>query len=670
MNVFRKTGKTKAVVRQPRRKVLVAGSDGLKPYPRRPRRPVGLVEDKQLINTQTSGEQLKLCVQRRLGGIGDVLMTTPSVRALKEYFPECHLTYATDPNYYSGELVQILEGNPYIDEIADFKRVTADKFHFFVDITSVCPQREKKENPPVNRIDMFSEHIGIRLADRLPIYEVTKEEKKWCSSIYRKWFGSGDYKVVVIHTASVDSRRTWPVENYVNLIAEMTGKRADLRFVIFDQNRKKLTWDLKNCVNASDYGIRQKAALIWGCDVFVGPDSGPMHLAGALSKSMVTLFGSTDPAARINHYDNAVSVTAHQRCAPCWYDHCDNDLACMKDISIGDVVEALSDKLDNSAPVSLRSRQRSVIFNLDVSCDTETAHMAHSIAQSLESAGIKSAINKTPRASNDIVVDVIRLSSNKKNHLPPIPDAAANFCFATSLDGHMSQNDTYRLAKGYSEVLTLTRSLSLPLHKAGLPTKTSSVKPPANTASWQPTDPKTFVSIAEYIVPENLRDIDSVLGSLGCHLKLHCPNYYPIKGFKNISVRPLDDISSINTILSSAWAYLDLNGYGIGWYAFSAVARGIPVVMGAYPQADWIGPDLVYRVPLGDKRILLDQKTGDVLCHYHTFVEDQLTDAISSVVNLYDALVLNRTLPDSLVRESTTSSVPRLLNILARGIQL
>ena len=38
----------------------------------------------------------KICIKRRLGGIGDVLMTTPLIKAMKMLIPQCHLIYATD----------------------------------------------------------------------------------------------------------------------------------------------------------------------------------------------------------------------------------------------------------------------------------------------------------------------------------------------------------------------------------------------------------------------------------------------------------------------------------------------------------------------------------------------------------------------------------------------
>jgi ADP-heptose:LPS heptosyltransferase len=673
MNIFRKSGGNRGIVRQPSRKVMVAGRDGLSTYPRKPRRPAGLLKS-ELPHISTDAGALQLCVQRRLGGIGDVLMTTPSVKALKESFPTSHLIYATDPNYYTGELVQILEHNPYIDEVVDYRKISPEKYHLFVDITGVCPHREKKGNPPVNRVDMFAEYIGIRLSDPVPVYVVTEEEKTWATQVYKKWFGSGTHKVVVLHTASVDRRRTWPVENYINLIAEMNELRPDVRFVIFDHLKAVRQWDYKNCVDASDYGIRQKAALLWACDVFVGPDSGPMHIAGALNKNMVTLFGSTDPAARINYYDNSVAVTSHEPCSYCWYSACVHtnaqDIPCMSNIQVKDVVSALGGKLDGDIPEVFQHHQREIVFNIDPACDMETVHMATTIAQSLAFAGVDTKMGSQCRPDKDILVDVVRLSANTE-YVPSILPALANYCIATSLDDHIDQKDTYRVSKGYTEVLSIAPSLTSQLFAAGVPTKITTIRPPMPARIHVEGQDKTCISFTEYIIPENLRLIDPILGKLGCHLNLHCSCFTPGHKFDNITVTPISSVMEINRLLLHAWAYLDLNGYGIGWYTYLALACGIPSVVGDYPQTMWIPSDYVYKVGLGDTKPLIDPGTGKLLCHYHTLVEDQLVDALSSMVSLRDVTLPTTQANASLIiSESQTDVVPRLLSLLARRLTL
>lgn len=286
-----------------------------------------------VLNSYSAGEKLKICIARSLGGIGDVLMTTPTVRAIKTRFPNSELTYATDPKYANGGLIEILENNPYIDKVVPFNQISRNMFHLYADLTSVGVARERMNYPPVNRIDLFAEFVGIDLFDPTPVYVPTREEQLWARQKIQKWTGGETKKVITIHISSVDNRRNWPIQNFIELVGKITSSYEDVFVIIFDQH-KKGGWGIKNTKVANNFGIRQVAALIDASQLFIGPDSGLMHIAGALEKHMITLFGSTDPTARVNHYINA-RYLIDDDCRVCWYNACGRN--CMSLISVNDV---------------------------------------------------------------------------------------------------------------------------------------------------------------------------------------------------------------------------------------------------------------------------------------------------------------------------------------------
>jgi len=301
-----------------------------------------------------SGETLKICIARTKGGIGDVLMTTPLLKAIKQRYPECHLTYATDFKYAGGALKEMLENNPYIDDLIPFQGVRKDRFHLYSDITSVGLSRERKNLPPINRIDMFAEYVGIKLIDPVPTYVVKPEEKAWANTMIKKWTKGKPAKVVTLHVSSVDQRRNWPVKNFQEVVSRITAKYPDVFFIVFDQH-KRGSWGLKNSYNASAYDLRSKAALISASHLFLGPDSGLLHIAGALEKDIVSLFGSSHPMARINHYLNAVYVDAKTMCKWCWYGPCALKYSCMTNIKVTDVINAIEKKLIAAKALSVTS---------------------------------------------------------------------------------------------------------------------------------------------------------------------------------------------------------------------------------------------------------------------------------------------------------------------------
>jgi ADP-heptose:LPS heptosyltransferase len=88
--------------------------------------------------------------------------------------------------------------------------------------------------------------------------------------------------------------------------------------------------------------------------VVVGNDSGPMHLAVALGRPVVALYGPTSPA-RTGPYDpstrrgatgrgNVLLIRTTSECAPCFRPDCP-DSDCMRDISVDAVFEAVHDLL-------------------------------------------------------------------------------------------------------------------------------------------------------------------------------------------------------------------------------------------------------------------------------------------------------------------------------------
>ena len=149
-----------------------------------------------------------VCIQRKLGGLGDILMTTPLLKAIKSQYPNCVLTYSTAP-----DLFRVLENNPYIDHLKDFRTVDPMAFDFFADVTSVCPPHERSGKPPINRIDLFAKRVGVDLKDPTPIYKPRVQEVEWANKwLTQTWGSRSNYKLVVVSVASED--RDWETNQF------------------------------------------------------------------------------------------------------------------------------------------------------------------------------------------------------------------------------------------------------------------------------------------------------------------------------------------------------------------------------------------------------------------------------------------------------------------------
>ncbi|MBI5407893.1 MAG: glycosyltransferase family 9 protein [Nitrospirae bacterium] len=94
--------------------------------------------------------------------------------------------------------------------------------------------------------------------------------------------------------------------------------------------------------------LKELIALIAGAKAVVSNDSGPMHIAAALNKTLIAVFGPTDPV-KTGPYGwqknkNFKVITSGVSCSPCRKRKC-KDLICMKNIKVNMVFEAVKELL-------------------------------------------------------------------------------------------------------------------------------------------------------------------------------------------------------------------------------------------------------------------------------------------------------------------------------------
>ena len=80
------------------------------------------------------------------------------------------------------------------------------------------------------------------------------------------------------------------------------------------------------------------------CDAFVSNDSGAMHVAAAMNRPVVAIFGPTDERSTRPVGDHTV-LTAKVFCRPCMLRDCPIDHRCMKRISVDQVFDAVASAL-------------------------------------------------------------------------------------------------------------------------------------------------------------------------------------------------------------------------------------------------------------------------------------------------------------------------------------
>jgi ADP-heptose:LPS heptosyltransferase len=275
-------------------------------------------------------------------------MTTPTVRAIAEKY-QCKVDYCTDYEYLGGALPKTVRGIKYIRDVfpvADLES-KKDEYDAVLNLTFPCTAHEQPLAPPINRIDLFARHAGLKLTNHKMDYVFEPEELEWAEEYLVK-HNLKQYPLVFVQPSSSHTQRDAPFDKMVEAMNLLTAQEPAVKFLIVthDSDNVKRDWPMKRAWTLNNYDVRQLSALMHYCQVVLCPDSAILHMASAQSKPTVTLFGPTDPRARVNYHPEAVAVwpAKHLKNYPVWYQRPTDGYMCWKLIEpkvISDVMRAL-----------------------------------------------------------------------------------------------------------------------------------------------------------------------------------------------------------------------------------------------------------------------------------------------------------------------------------------
>lgn len=153
-------------------------------------------------------------------------------------------------------------------------------------------------------------------------------------------------RVAMAPGAAYGSAKCWPVERYAEmadrLIAEFGADvilfgSADERDVC---GRIAAAMKRKPVQMAGATSIADLPALFASCDLFIGNDSGAMHVAAAVGLPVVAVFGPTDPEGTAPVTPRRTLVQHRVSCSPCFLRHCPIDHRCMTCVQVDAVYSA------------------------------------------------------------------------------------------------------------------------------------------------------------------------------------------------------------------------------------------------------------------------------------------------------------------------------------------
>jgi lipopolysaccharide heptosyltransferase II len=165
---------------------------------------------------------------------------------------------------------------------------------------------------------------------------------------------SDDERLVVIHPGAVNgSAKRWPEEHWARL-AETLSQRESIKIVLIGAEIDRVVAervlgatraDISSLVGSTDLPVL--AAVLARANLVVSGDSGPLHLAVALGRPLVAIYGPTDPRIYGPHRPATTTIIhrADLPCSPCYSlattAECPlADPICMRLVSVGEVVKS------------------------------------------------------------------------------------------------------------------------------------------------------------------------------------------------------------------------------------------------------------------------------------------------------------------------------------------
>ncbi len=280
--------------------------------------------------------KLRLLVVRE-EAMGDVLLTTPIVRAIRRRHPDAHLTFATS---WRGE--EVLAGNPDIDEIVvNRTRLTGRRFDRTFELWY-------EYDPEMHILDAYAKSAGVILTDKQPILTLDRGHRAWAERVFQENGLREDDLIIGVHTQATWKNRIWPLANF-RATLEHFAARYNARIIEFGTDPDNAVGLDVNLINQGD--IKQTAAVLERCSLLLCVDSLLLHVAGAVGTPAVAIFGPVLPHTRLplDGLSVGVGLTGlpcfgchHRSPIPAFRTDCAQPrILCMEDLPPRMVIEAV-----------------------------------------------------------------------------------------------------------------------------------------------------------------------------------------------------------------------------------------------------------------------------------------------------------------------------------------
>lgn len=350
-------------------------------------------------------QETRSIIIKSVNWVGDAVLTTPAIHALKLRYPEARLVVVARP-----WVADVFRANPAINDLwvvnekghwkayANLlRRIRRMRFDLGVcfpnsfsaaflmfaggvkrrlgykrDARGLLLNRPVAVTPDILKqrqveyyLNLLQGEFDVAAAPRqLRMYPEVRECVELDEWLKTQGVMPRDFVVGLNPGAFFGSAKRWLADRY-GLVAAYLIQHYGAKVAVLGTDREKdIAAEVqRHCAFplmdfTGQMTLRQLIAFTHRCNFLVTNDSGTMHVAAAFNIPQVAIFGSTDWRTTPPHSDAAVIVRKDVDCAPCMLRECPIDHRCMTRISVDDVIAAIDEQIKrHSVPTPLKPFQ-------------------------------------------------------------------------------------------------------------------------------------------------------------------------------------------------------------------------------------------------------------------------------------------------------------------------
>ena len=254
--------------------------------------------------------------------IGDAVLSTAVIQPLRRHFPDAHITFLVGPRaaaLFTAEqqidAVHIYDNRGehagWRGRLRLIKTLRREKFDIVVNLRDSLVARcigaehwgmghsSGNRHAVTRYLEVLQRH-GVDITDAHPHLQLTESvgETSWsrCPSVGET---SRSRCRIGIHPGGNWTYKLWDAQKYAQLATILSEKFGAAILLFAGPDERELQAQVADMMHPSPILVKtgnlwELTALIAACDVYIGNDTGPMHIAAAVNTPVVALFGSTN----------------------------------------------------------------------------------------------------------------------------------------------------------------------------------------------------------------------------------------------------------------------------------------------------------------------------------------------------------------------------------------